>query len=149
MLEFIVHISHDFRLTRITRPCSLVIGVSYKSIMEWLSSCIILWRYLSLLFVYPLYFLIVDYFIELGGMFVHLSAMQFKEMGGRSRPAESSKITEQPTEKKKGLADWMTFMKPVNEEKDHWVMWIHFATCVKTFFFFFYLPDLFQVIVSL
>ncbi|CDP07369.1 unnamed protein product [Coffea canephora] len=52
---------------------------------------------------------------------VTAATVQFKEMGGRSRPAESSKISEQPTEKKKGLADWMAFMKPVNEEKDHWI----------------------------
>ncbi|KAM7517290.1 hypothetical protein LguiA_006873 [Lonicera macranthoides] len=43
-----------------------------------------------------------------------------KEMGGRSRPSDS-KVTEQPTEKKKGLGDWMNLIKPVNEEKDHWV----------------------------
>lgn len=47
--------------------------------------------------------------------------MQFKEMGGRSRPTESHKMAEQPAEKKKGFADWLTAMKPVNEEKDHWV----------------------------
>lgn len=41
-------------------------------------------------------------------------------MGGRSRPSDS-KVTEQPTEKKKGLGDWMNLIKPVNEEKDHWV----------------------------
>lgn len=42
-------------------------------------------------------------------------------MGGRSRPSESLKTTEQPTEKKKGFADWMNIIKPGNEEKDHWV----------------------------
>ncbi|KAL3514794.1 hypothetical protein ACH5RR_027511 [Cinchona calisaya] len=52
---------------------------------------------------------------------VTAATVQFKEMGGRSRPTESSRLTEQPPEKKKGLADWMTFMKPVNEEKDHWI----------------------------
>lgn len=46
--------------------------------------------------------------------------MQIKEMGGRSRPAESLKTNEQSTEKKKGF-DWMNLMKPGNEEKDHWV----------------------------
>lgn len=44
-------------------------------------------------------------------------------MGGRSRPSESLKTTEQPTEKKKGFADWMNIIKPGNEEKDHWVCW--------------------------
>lgn len=42
-------------------------------------------------------------------------------MGGSRRPAESLKTIEQPTEKKKGLADWMNLIKPPNEEKDHWV----------------------------
>lgn len=46
---------------------------------------------------------------------------QFKEMGGRSRPAESFKAPEQATEKKKGLVDWVNLIKPGNEEKDHWV----------------------------
>ena len=50
-----------------------------------------------------------------------LSKSQFKEMGGRSRPSESVKAPEQPAEKKKGLVDWVTLMKPGNEEKDHWV----------------------------
>lgn len=47
-------------------------------------------------------------------------------MGGRSRPSETPKIVEQPTEKKKGFADWMNKIKPVNEEKDHWVRWQSF-----------------------
>lgn len=47
--------------------------------------------------------------------------LQLKEMGGRSRPSDSFKVSDQPTEKKKGLGDWMNLMKPVNEEKDHWV----------------------------
>lgn len=42
-------------------------------------------------------------------------------MGGRSRPAESFKASEQATEKKKGLVDWVNLIKPGNEEKDHWV----------------------------
>lgn len=42
-------------------------------------------------------------------------------MGGRIRPSESLKTTEQPTEKKKGFSDWMNIIKPGNEEKDHWV----------------------------
>lgn len=47
--------------------------------------------------------------------------MQLKEMGGRSRPSDVPKTTEQSTEKKKGFTDWMTMIKPANEEKDHWV----------------------------
>jgi len=47
--------------------------------------------------------------------------MQFKEMGGSRRPAESLKTNEQPAERKKGLGDWMNIIKPANEEKDHWV----------------------------
>lgn len=42
-------------------------------------------------------------------------------MGTRSRPADTVKVTEQSTEKKKGLGDWMNIIKPPNEEKDHWV----------------------------
>ncbi|XP_020581725.1 protein FREE1-like isoform X2 [Phalaenopsis equestris] len=43
---------------------------------------------------------------------------QLKEMGGTS---ESSKQTEQLTEKKRGFGDWMNLIKPHYEEKDHWV----------------------------
>lgn len=35
--------------------------------------------------------------------------------------SESPKVAEQPTEKKKGLTDWINIVKTVNEEKDHWV----------------------------
>lgn len=52
---------------------------------------------------------------------VTAATVQIKEMGGRSRPSDSVKANEQPTEKKKGLVDWMNIIKPVNEEKDHWV----------------------------
>ncbi|XP_059638071.1 protein FREE1 [Cornus florida] len=52
---------------------------------------------------------------------VTAATVQLKEMGGRSKPSDSLKTTEQPTEKKKGIADWMNLMKPGNEEKDHWV----------------------------
>ncbi|KAJ1425157.1 Zinc finger, FYVE/PHD-type [Sesbania bispinosa] len=47
--------------------------------------------------------------------------VQFKEMGGSKRPAESLRTNEQPTEKKKGFVDWMNLIKPANEEKDRWV----------------------------
>lgn len=49
------------------------------------------------------------------------SFKQFKEMGGRIMSSESPKVAEQPTEKKKGLIDWINIVKTVNEEKDHWV----------------------------
>lgn len=39
-------------------------------------------------------------------------------MGGRSKPADAIKVTDQSTEKKKGLGDWMNIIKPPNEEKD-------------------------------
>lgn len=42
-------------------------------------------------------------------------------MSGRTRPAEYPKVTEQATEKKKGFTDLLHLIKPVNEEKDHWV----------------------------
>ncbi|KAL5557840.1 hypothetical protein UlMin_034051 [Ulmus minor] len=49
------------------------------------------------------------------------ATVQLKEMGGVNRPTENSKMIEQPSEKKKGLGDWMNMIKPPNEEKDHWV----------------------------
>lgn len=52
---------------------------------------------------------------------VTAATIQFKEMGGSRRPAESLKTNEQPAERKKGLGDWMNIIKPPNEEKDHWV----------------------------
>lgn len=56
-------------------------------------------------------------------MFVSSSVggFQAKEIGGSSRPPVSAKLVEQSAEKKKGLGDWMNIIKPVNEEKDHWV----------------------------
>ena len=42
-------------------------------------------------------------------------------MGGSIRPAEPPKALEQSSDKKKGLTDWINKLKPVNEEKDHWV----------------------------
>ncbi|KAL6976738.1 hypothetical protein U1Q18_025524 [Sarracenia purpurea var. burkii] len=43
------------------------------------------------------------------------------EIGGRSKPHDSLKPTDQPAEKKKGFTDWMSVIKPGNEEKDHWL----------------------------
>ena len=34
---------------------------------------------------------------------------------------DAGKLSDQSTERKKGLVDWMTLIKPANEEKDHWV----------------------------
>lgn len=60
--------------------------------------------------------------------FIHLwfSKPQLKEMGGNriQGPADSGKPSEQTTEKKKGFPDWINFIKPGNEEKDHWVSFI-------------------------
>lgn len=59
--------------------------------------------------------------------------LQFKEMGGRARPSEPPRALEQSAEKKKGLGDWINKLKPVNEEKDHWVtisfLSFHFYVC--------------------
>ncbi|KAG7654928.1 Zinc finger FYVE-related [Arabidopsis suecica] len=52
---------------------------------------------------------------------VTAAMFQAKEIGGSSRPPTSGKLVEQTAEKKKGLGDWMNIIKPVNEEKDHWV----------------------------
>ncbi|KAK3423749.1 hypothetical protein EUGRSUZ_H00950 [Eucalyptus grandis] len=51
---------------------------------------------------------------------VTAATVQLKEMGGRTRPSDPVKTSEQPAERKKGIADWMNLMKPGNEEKDHW-----------------------------
>ncbi|KAG9129854.1 hypothetical protein Leryth_006990 [Lithospermum erythrorhizon] len=51
---------------------------------------------------------------------VTAASIQVKEIGA-IKPSESAKETEQPSEKKKGLTDWVNFIKPGNEEKDHWV----------------------------
>ncbi|CAJ1972565.1 unnamed protein product [Sphenostylis stenocarpa] len=52
---------------------------------------------------------------------VTAATIQFKEMGGSRRPAESLRTNEQSTEKKRGFGDWMNLIKPPDEEKDHWV----------------------------
>lgn len=48
-------------------------------------------------------------------------------MSGRTRPTEYAKIAEQPAEKKKGFVEFINKIKPVNEEKDHWVNVLHFC----------------------
>ncbi|EPS64552.1 hypothetical protein M569_10227 [Genlisea aurea] len=52
---------------------------------------------------------------------VTAAVVQFKEIGVNSRTAERPKAAEQPQEKKKGFGDFINLMKPINEEKDHWV----------------------------
>ncbi|XP_051124419.1 protein FREE1-like isoform X2 [Andrographis paniculata] len=47
--------------------------------------------------------------------------IQYKEMSGRIRPSENPSVTQQPTERKKGFVDFVNLIKPVIEEKDHWV----------------------------
>ncbi|KAL6603325.1 hypothetical protein ACP70R_043686 [Stipagrostis hirtigluma subsp. patula] len=57
---------------------------------------------------------------------VTAATVQFKEMGAssisRSRAiADAAKPAEQQNERKKNFLDWRNLMKPMNEEKDHWV----------------------------
>ncbi|XP_066383787.1 protein FREE1-like isoform X1 [Miscanthus floridulus] len=57
---------------------------------------------------------------------VTAATVQFKEMGGssisRSRAiADAAKPAEQQNERRKIFLDWRNLMKPMNEEKDHWV----------------------------
>ncbi|KAJ8567643.1 hypothetical protein K7X08_019851 [Anisodus acutangulus] len=51
---------------------------------------------------------------------VTAASIQVKEMGESSMPSDAIKGSESAAEKKKGF-DWMKLMKPLNEEKDHWV----------------------------
>lgn len=53
---------------------------------------------------------------------------QLKEMGGSgsgidvdNKSSDSFKTTEQLPDKKKSLFDFVNKIKPINEEKDHWV----------------------------
>ncbi|KAF0902148.1 hypothetical protein E2562_014401 [Oryza meyeriana var. granulata] len=57
---------------------------------------------------------------------VTAASVQFKEMGGssisRSRAmADAAKPPEQQNDRRKNFLDWRNLMKPINEEKDHWV----------------------------
>ncbi|XP_078448270.1 RING/FYVE/PHD zinc finger superfamily protein isoform X2 [Wolffia australiana] len=58
---------------------------------------------------------------------VTAATIQFKEMGGKdaisrgTAASEAARQAEQAAEKKKGFADWINRIKPINEEKDHWV----------------------------
>ncbi|CAM0908678.1 unnamed protein product [Alopecurus aequalis] len=57
---------------------------------------------------------------------VTAASVQFKEMGGssisRSKAiADAASPSEQQNEKRKNFLDWRNLMKPVIEEKDHWV----------------------------
>lgn len=47
--------------------------------------------------------------------------MQSKEIGSSSTPSDVVKGIDQSSEKKKGFIDWRNLIKPMNEEKDHWV----------------------------
>uniref|UniRef100_A0A0V0IAI0 Putative ovule protein n=1 Tax=Solanum chacoense TaxID=4108 RepID=A0A0V0IAI0_SOLCH len=51
---------------------------------------------------------------------VTAASIQVKEMGESNKPSDSIKGSEQ-AEKKKGFADLMKLMRPLNEEKDFWV----------------------------
>lgn len=52
---------------------------------------------------------------------VTAASIQFKEIGNSYRAPDQHKGTDQPSEKRKGLVDWMNIIKPKMEEKDHWV----------------------------
>ncbi|KAL5200650.1 hypothetical protein ABZP36_021853 [Zizania latifolia] len=57
---------------------------------------------------------------------VTAASVQFKEMGGSSISrsttiADAAKLSEQQNEGRKNFLDWRNLMKPMNEEKDHWV----------------------------
>jgi hypothetical protein len=54
------------------------------------------------------------------------TVLQFKEMGGssisRSKAVNDAASPSEPqTEKRKNFLDWRNLMKPMIEEKDHWV----------------------------
>lgn len=46
--------------------------------------------------------------------------MKVKEIGER-RESIPFKASEQLADKKKGFVDWVSLIKPQDEEKDHWV----------------------------
>ncbi|KAG6392650.1 hypothetical protein SASPL_146874 [Salvia splendens] len=52
---------------------------------------------------------------------VTAASIQSKEIGSSSTPSDGVKGTDQSSEKKKGFIDWRNLIKPMNEEKDHWV----------------------------
>ncbi|MCD9646197.1 hypothetical protein HAX54_035874 [Datura stramonium] len=52
---------------------------------------------------------------------VTAASIQIKEMGESNKPSKSIKGSEQAAEKKKGFADLMKLMRPLNEEKEFWV----------------------------
>ncbi|KAJ8550136.1 hypothetical protein K7X08_033843 [Anisodus acutangulus] len=52
---------------------------------------------------------------------VTAASIQIKEMGESNKPSDSIKGSEQAAEKKKGFADLMKLMRPLNEEKEFWV----------------------------
>ncbi|KAL1569775.1 protein FREE1-like [Salvia divinorum] len=52
---------------------------------------------------------------------VTAASIQSKEIGSSSTSSDVVKGTDQSSEKKKGFIDWTNLIKPMNEEKDHWV----------------------------
>ncbi|KAK6150270.1 hypothetical protein DH2020_015202 [Rehmannia glutinosa] len=50
-----------------------------------------------------------------------VTAASIQEIGSSRNPSDLVKGTEQSVEKKKVIIDWKNLIKPVNEEKDHWV----------------------------
>jgi len=76
-------------------------------------------------------------------MSISFFGLQFKEMGGNSISrnraiADVAKPAEQQNERRKNFLDWRNLMKPMNEEKDHWVisLSICFLLSVQTCNFF-------------
>ncbi|KAL3838899.1 hypothetical protein ACJIZ3_023490 [Penstemon smallii] len=51
---------------------------------------------------------------------VTAASIQSKEIGTSSNPADLVKVSDQSADKRRGF-DWKNLIKPVNEEKDHWV----------------------------
>lgn len=58
---------------------------------------------------------------------------QSKEIGSSSTPSNVVKGTDQSSEKKKGIIDWRNLIKPMNEEKDHWVRLIYLSNFYNFF----------------
>lgn len=127
LLEFVCHpYTENGQLKRSLRNADNLIGwfclINFLCFSCNFERCIIqLSCYISSRQLLRFYFRFRMMIVVSDALFL-LIVIQLKEMGGSSRPTESLKTNEQPTERKKGLTDWMNIIKPGNEEKDHWVM---------------------------
>ncbi|XP_047332503.1 protein FREE1-like [Impatiens glandulifera] len=52
---------------------------------------------------------------------VTAACIQFKEIGSSYVSSDASRISDQPSERKKGIVDWINTIKPKMEEKYHWI----------------------------